>query len=831
MPGHHPSSFARYGVALVATLIALTARWLLNPALGDQAPFALPFLAVLVAATYGGFLPAALATGLSVAVVSASWLRPELLGGEATGIVRVGVFITIGLAMGWLASRMHRARYEALIQAQQREAIERQRAEDALRTSEQRLRIALEAARMGTWEWDMQTNRVVWSPGLEALHGLQPGAFPGTFEAYERDIHPDDRQRVLDAINRAVENGGDHHVEYRIVLPNGGMRWVEGRGTLARDASGRPVRMIGVCMDVTERKRAEEAMHESEHRFARFTQHLPGLAWIKDLHGRYVYVNDAAATAFQKTREELYGRTDEEIFPPQVAKQFRNNDRQAAETGGVQAVESLEHADGVVHHSLVSKFAIPGRGGAPAWVGGMAIDITDRLRMEQALRDSDRRKDEFLAVLAHELRNPLAPIHAATQVMRAAGARGAAASGETADPQTQWALDVIERQARLMTRLVDDLMDVSRITRGKMELRRNRVDVIEVVHRVMQSIRPLMESRHHHVTLSLPERPVHLLADAARLEQILGNLLNNAAKYTDAHGQIAVSVRVEDSDTVVIRVRDSGVGMEREFLPHAFDMFAQANRDMGRRRDGLGIGLSLVRTLVEMHGGSITAHSEGPGKGSEFIVRLPTSEAIDDLRLTIEIEKGTRQRAIGMSGASLMLGASMPGASCQSPIVNHQSSIPVPSPLRRILVVDDNIDVAETLAVFLRLDGHHVQVAHDAQAALQHVQCGEGSPEIMFIDIGLPGMDGHELARRIRRQHQEREPASQPDEREPLLIALTGWGQPEDHRRSREAGFDHHLVKPVEPEVLTDIVRDPDRFRRHVEHAGAGELRVSSADG
>lgn len=277
---------------------------------------------------------------------------------------------------------------------------------DAAALSEEHLRLACEAGRLGTWEWDIATNRVMWSPSLEAIHGLPPGAFEGTFDAFQKDMHPDDRGRILRAISRTLEHGEDHHVEYRIVGADGGIRWVEGRGKLFRDAAGAPSRMIGVCMDVTARKRAEEALRDSEQRFARFMQQFPGLAWIKDADGRYVYANDGAAAVFRLSRAQLYGATDADIFPPETAAQFAENDRRALASGaGIQAVELLEHADGVLHQSLVSKFPISGADGGATLIGGMAIDITD-------LKRGEERQKLLLEELNHRVKNTLAIVQA-----------------------------------------------------------------------------------------------------------------------------------------------------------------------------------------------------------------------------------------------------------------------------------------------------------------------------------------------------------------------------------------------------------------------------------
>jgi PAS domain S-box-containing protein len=361
--------------------------------------------------------------------------------------------------------------------------------------------------------------------------------------------------------------------------------------------------------DETDRVRAEEALRATERRFAGFMQHLPGLAWIKDLGGRYIYANAAAERAFRTPRAGLYGKTDDEVFSPETAALFRENDRRALDkVGGVQVVEALRHEDGV-HHSLVSKFPIPGPEGEPAYIGGMAIDISDRIRAEEALKEADRRKDEFLATLAHELRNPLAPIRNGLEILRMTG--GGDRVRET-----------MERQVNHLVRLVDDLLEVSRITRGKVQLRMTRVDLGPVVEGAVETSRPVIEGAGHRLSVTLPREPLVVVADPVRVAQILTNLLNNAAKYTDRGGQIWLTAARQGSEAV-LRVRDTGIGIPPEMLGRVFEMFTQVDRSSGHAQGGLGIGLALVRSLVQMHGGSVHAHSDGPGQGSEFTVRLP----------------------------------------------------------------------------------------------------------------------------------------------------------------------------------------------------------------
>lgn len=663
----------------------------------------------------------------------------------------------------------------------------------------------------------------------------------------------------------------------------------------------------------------------SEERFSLFMQQLPGLAWIKDSQGRYVYANDAAVAAFRTTRDDLYGRTDDEIFPPLTAAQFAENDRRAlASASGVQVVECLEHDDGVLHYSIVSKFPILGRDGQAPLVGGMAIDITERKRAEddarfladasaalaglvdykstlqnvarlavptfadwcavdmldadgtlerlavahvdpskvqlahetyrryppdptspggvwkvirrgtsslrpvitdellaanikdpeylrimreqrfksymgvpiklrdkvlgaisfisaesgrrydqidlavaedlahraavaienarlyQALQEADRRKDEFLALLGHELRNPLAPLSNSLQLLKMPDVDRSIAAR---------ARDMMERQLEHMVRLVDDLLDVSRIMRGRIELRRKAVELSAAIARAVETSQPLLDAEGHRLTVSLPPEPLRVDGDLMRLAQVVSNLLNNAAKYTPRGGQVWLTA-IREEDQAVIRVRDTGIGVVPEALPRLFDMFYQAERATNESRGGLGLGLSLVRGLTELHGGTVEAYSAGSGAGSEFVVRLP-------------LLSGDRDQP-----------SSPAGEEAQGQL-----------PRRRVLVVDDNADAADSLAMLLRIAGQEVEVAYDGASALAKAEAAR--PDVALLDLGMPQIDGFQLAKAFR---------SSPQLAGVLLVALTGWGQPEDRQRTKQCGFDHHLVKPVDIAALRRLL-------------------------
>ena len=408
-----------------------------------------------------------------------------------------------------------------------------------------------------------------------------------------------------------------------------------------------------------------------------------------------------------------------------------------------------------------------------------AADLIERKRNEEALRQADRRKDEFLATLAHELRNPLAPIRNSLTVMRLAG-RGAGGGEGDAEPgsagariDTAGVREVMERQVQHLIRLVDDLLDVSRITRGTMPLRREPIELAAVVRDALETCQPLAEGLQHQVTADLPEEPIWLNADPVRLAQVLNNLLNNACKYTDPKGHVWLAAE-RKGDEVVLRVRDSGRGIPPDRLATVFDMFEQVDRSLEKTQGGLGIGLTLVKRLVELHGGSVLAHSEGPGRGSEFVVRLPALRAIPEFTDVLRETAAARPPPARPAGNG--------------------------GPARRVLVVDDNVDSADSLALLLQVAGSEARTARDGVEALEAAR--NFRPDVVFLDIGMPRMNGYDAARRIREE---------PWGRDMLLVAMTGWGQEEDRRRSKDAGFDAHLVKPADG---TEVMRLMERTRR-----------------
>ena len=498
---------------------------------------------------------------------------------------------------------------------------------------------------------------------------------------------------------------------------------------------------------------------QDTERFRSFLEGVKDYAiFMTDPDGRVVSWNAGAERVLGYPAQEVIGRHVALFGTPEQARDGAPPPelRQAARDGFCEQERWHVRKDGTRFwaHELVT--ALRDENGDIDGYAQVMRDITDRKQLEEELRrqaeelaEANRRKDEFLAMLSHELRNPLAPILNSVHVIRQVKAD---------HPVLRQAGNMIERQVRHLARLIDDLLEVTRITRGKIVLHRARVDLNPLARRAAESTQQLMQERRHELEVALSPAPVWVEADPTRIDQILVNLLNNAAKYTDAGGRITLAV-AREGDEAVVRVRDTGIGIAADMLPRIFDLFAQADNSLARSRGGLGIGLALVRNLVQMHGGVIEARSEGLGRGCEFVVRLP---------------------ALPQREAQAAADVSAPG---------------VTRPLR-MLVVDDNTDSADSLGMLLKLHGHEVRVEYSGPAALQAAEAGPF--DVILLDIGLPRMDGYEVARRLR---------ARPDGKRPTLVAVTGYGYEADRQRSQEAGFDHHLVKPVGPERLEELLQ------------------------
>jgi len=510
--------------------------------------------------------------------------------------------------------------------------------------------------------------------------------------------------------------------------------------------------------------RETERLRESEKRFRTMADTAPVGIWIADLSGWCEYVNANWQRFTGQSLEQAQDRGRlEAVHPDDRARVAENFATAVASCRPFRTEYRLRRADGAYRWILDN--GVPRSDDDGGFVGyiGSCIDITERKQAEEMQAEADRRKDEFLAMLAHELRNPLAPMRTALHLIRT----------RQGGVPSERHLQILERQTNNLARLVDDLLDVSRLTRGKIALRKERLDVSSAVSRALDATRSLIEGRRHELSVVLPDEPVHVLADAVRLEQVLVNLLTNAAKYTDPGGRIAVQVQ-RTGGSVKLCVRDNGTGIAPQMLDRVWHIFQQAERTLDRAQGGLGIGLSIVRRLVELHGGTVEAQSQGLGHGSTFIVRLPVAPD-EPSRLSADAPRSP---------------VDLPEASSKDARIPHDADRKL-----RVLVVDDNIDAATTLGDLLRAQGHEVWVVHDGLAALS--VAGEHRPEIVFLDIGLPGMDGYEVARCLRAASPH--PAT--------LVALTGYGQEADRRRAAEAGFTQHLIKPAQPDAVLGVLK------------------------
>jgi PAS domain S-box-containing protein len=478
---------------------------------------------------------------------------------------------------------------------------------------------------------------------------------------------------------------------------------------------------------------------------------------LLDPGGHVVGWNVGAERIFGYEQAEIVGQHFSRLFTPEDIRAGRPEHelKEVAEFGVAQDDNWLVRKDGCRFYASGLTTALRD-GGLLRGYSKIFRDLTERKRLEDEtkrradeLAEADRRKDEFLAMLSHELRNPLAPIMNALHVLR---------QDQTENPVLQQARSMIERQVRQMTRLIDDLLDVTRITRGKVQLRKEQVELSVVLQRAVETAKPLIEARQHALSVTLPDEPVWVDGDPARLEQVVGNLLTNAAKYTEAGGRIWLTAAGQP-DRAVVKVRDTGVGIAPELLPRIFDLFTQAERTLDRSQGGLGVGLTLVKSLVELHGGTVIAHSGGPGQGSEFTLELPVipRPAVPPVEAA-----GAHEPATG---------------------------------LLRVLVVDDNLDTADSLALLLKLQGYEVGTANDGIKALQVASAFR--PDVILLDIGLPGADGYQVALRVRQQK---------GLEKVVLVAMTGYGQEADRQRSHEAGFDYHLVKPADPVKVQELL-------------------------
>jgi PAS domain S-box-containing protein len=634
-----------------------------------------------------------------------------------------------------------------------RDQTERRQNEERLRTSEERFRLLVQGAQdYAIFLLDNTGHVMSWNEGAQRIKGYTADEIIGKHISifYPREAQQSNwPQRELE---EAVRLGRFEDEGWR-VRKDGSRFWANVVIAALRDSEGVHRGFSKITRDLTERRAHEERLRQSEERFRLLVDGVEDYAiFMLDPEGIVTSWNTGAQRITGYRPEEIIGQSFERFYPPEDVAAGRP----AEELRATKLNRRVEdhgwrvRKDGTRYWSEIVVTALQDPDGRLRGFAKVARDLSERKRLE-ILQEQGRHLTEFLAMLAHELRNPLAPIRNALAIM---------AVNREASPQVAWCRDVIERQTLHLTRLVDDLLDVSRITRGKLRMEGATMDIVSAAHRAIEATRPLIDARKHRLHVNLESESIPVNGDMTRLTQVIVNLLNNAAKYTPEGGDITLEASAEGEDAVV-RVRDSGVGIPSQLLDHVFDLFAQGERTIDRSEGGLGIGLTLARRIVGLHGGSILAASEGVGKGSEFVVRIP--------RLNLERAEARPQVA--------------------------EFELPSGSQKRSVLVVDDNADSASSMAMLLRMVGHDVEVEHDGRAALARIAAA--MPDIVLLDIGLPGMSGYEVAKHLR---------ARPEGQGLRIFAMTGYGQEEDRKRSLEAGFDGHLVKPVMPAELFALI-------------------------
>ena len=703
--------WSAYLVAVAAVAVALALRAALNPWLGERVPYITLFGAVIVAAWHGGAAPAFFAA-------VAGWIGVELLFIPPPGAIAYrGAHQVVELLAYLLSSALIAALGGAM-----------QKARTRLEASEHRFRSFMEHSPTFVFLKDEDGRYLFANQAGRGLLGTHDWMNKTDAELLPAAV----AERVMANDRRMLEIDAPVTFDLRM-----GQSRLHSTKFPLRDAAGR--RYIGVVtIDVTAQRRSEEQLQLVTDTIS------AGMVRVSaDL--RYLWVNRVFASWAGTTPEALVGRHIREVTGEEGLRALESYS-QELRAGRRVEYERLAHFAGLGLRWIysVAEPILDSAGKPDGWVAVIS-DIHERKQAQEALREADRRKDEFLAVLAHELRNPLAPIRNAVTLL---------AYERDLPPKLEWARAVIERQVEQMTRLIEDLLDVARITSGKLSVRRGPVSLAEVIDLALETSRPHIDAAGQRLAVRLGEE-VWLEADRTRLAQVFANLLNNAAKYTPRGGSIALGARREDAQ-LVVTVEDTGRGFPPEMAQKIFEPFSQWTAE-GQASAGLGIGLALVRGIVELHGGRVEAASAGPGKGSRFLVRLPCAQAA--------APAAPARVASGPDGAGV-----------------------------RVLVADDNRDAADSLARILAAYGHDVRVAYDGHAAIE--ECRRFVPHVAVLDVGMPGADGYQVARTLRSGDASR----------PKLIALTGWGQQQDRSRALGAGFDHHLTKPADPQAVHELI-------------------------
>ncbi|MFN8393015.1 MAG: CheR family methyltransferase [Bdellovibrionota bacterium] len=640
-------------------------------------------------------------------------------------------------------------------------------AEARLARSEARLRMAVVSARLGVWGWDAESDLVTLDERAAEIFGI-PAQPEITWAALREFLHEEDRERARLAVEHSLRDRSAYSIEYRVQRPGGSSVWVLASGGGFYGQDGQVLGMFGVVADITDRRNAEELISASERLYRAIGESINYGVWVCDADGRNVYASDSFLKLVGITQQQCSELGWADLLHPDdvedTVKAWQDCVR-------LRTTWDREHrfrgADGNWHHLLARGVPVFDDKGELIQWAGINLDINKQKRTEAALRaseatllENDRRKDEFLAMLAHELRNPLAAIRNALDVkMRAA---------LTDEAKQRWSNQVLSRQVAHLSHLVDDLLDLPRITSGKIQLRSEPLDFNSIARGAVSSVSAAFEERNHQLQVEIPNEPLPIVGDATRLEQVLVNLFSNAAKYTPEQGKIGFSVWSDDKN-LYAEVEDNGVGIAPEQLQRIFEPFAQVESSLDRSHGGLGLGLTLVQLLLELHGGQISAFSEGVGTGSKFRLTLPLASH---------------------SNHPLQETAAQPEEPAQLDGM-------------KVLIVDDNVDSAQSAKLLLELSGCEVEIAHDGPSGMKAAE--ELQPDVLILDIGLPGMNGYELAEQLR---------SQPAFRDKLFLAVSGYGQAEDRRRSQQAGFDVHLLKPVDFDELNRLMAEHRREKK-----------------
>ena len=743
-----------YAVAIAALVAAVLLRWLLDPLMGNTLPLVTLFGAVAAAGWVGGYRPAVLVAILGYLACDYLFIDPR--GESSLSPLHLHLQNVVGLIAYFFTCALIIGFGEAMRFAQ-------------LRANQRRemLRVTLGSIGDAVITTDPGGRISYVNPIAESLTGWTHDEAVGQpLDTVFRIVNEQTRETVESPAARSLREGAVVGLANHTVLirKDGTECPIDDSAAPIKDESGRVAGCVLVFRDVSERRRLEKVAATrllSTRLLASIVESSDDAIISKSLDGILQSWNVAAERIFGHTAEQAVGRHISLVIP---AERMAEEDRIIASLKAGQRVDHFEterlRSDG--RRIQVSLTISPIRDDAGNVIGASKIvrDVTRQRQAEALAEDNlrrlaadlsevDRRKNEFLATLAHELRNPLAPLSNMLEVLKRIAGGG---------PMVRQALETMDRQLTQMVRLVDDLLDLNRITHDRLELRKGQVELALVLREIAEASRPLAESAGHEMRLNLPPEPIYLNADPVRLTQVFGNLINNACKYTKPGGKIAVTLERQGTDARVT-VKDTGIGIPPDKLDSIFDMFTQVDRTLERSQGGLGIGLTLVKRLVQMHGGSVEAKSAGEGQGSEFVVRLP---------LVIE------------------------GAAVAPPA---RTAAPKPAHGRRVLVVDDNRDAASSLAMLLQITGNETNVAHDGATAFAAVE--QHRPEVVLLDIGLPTLNGYDVCRRIREQ---------PWGKDVVVIALTGWGQAEDRRRTNEAGFDGHLTKPVDHAALMEML-------------------------